>query len=466
MNASAPTVSVDTATGALTISRLTLENATVTAECRRWSSGHRGEPVDLDQLSECDLTAFAVQALTVGATAMSAAGDVQQRYGIETLVAEVEQRTSQASQDAAERTTRAVTEASAAFEKVSEQTRRASEEISRRARHDLSNDVNAAFATVKAQLAALFDGEDPTLLARLQPVLDGCGRSIEERTSAQTTKMLDNVVRQFNPADPASPMAQQIRALNQAQAGFAQTAAEQQKLLLGKVEELLQQLAAKKATEIALSASTQKGAGYEQQVHELMRMVAAGLGDEYVETGTVTGLRTRSKKGDGLLSVAGGDVRVVLEMTDSSRSGWSSYLQAAEENRAALASLGLVRSPDQLSGHSVVTLGARRIVLAFDPETDDPELLRVVVQLLRHSAQSAAARASDGEVAAADEAMSEALAVLVRLDSVKRAVQDIRKGAEKIDNDAVTLKSELTRLLIEARSALSGVNREVRDGAA
>ena len=94
MNASAPTVSVDTATGALSISRLTLENATVTAECRRWSSGHRGEPVDLDQLSDCDVTAFAVQALTVGATAMSAAGDVQQRYGIETLVAEVEQRTS------------------------------------------------------------------------------------------------------------------------------------------------------------------------------------------------------------------------------------------------------------------------------------------------------------------------------------------------------------------------------------
>ena len=95
----------------------------------------------------------------------------------------------------------------------------------------------------------------------------------------------------------------------------------------------------------------------------------------------MTGLRTRSKKGDGLLSVAGGDVRVVLEMTDSSRSGWSSYLQAAEDNRAALASLGLVRSPDQLSGHSVITLGARRIVLAFDPETDDPELLRVVVQV-------------------------------------------------------------------------------------
>ena len=131
---------------------------------------------------------------------------------------------------------------------------------------------------MKAQLAALFDGEDPTLLARLQPVLDGCGRSIEKRTSAQTTKMLDNVVRQFNPADPASPMAQQIRALNQAQAGFAQTAAEQQKLLLGKVEELHQQLAAKKATEIALSASTQKGAGYEQQVHELMRMVRRGPG--------------------------------------------------------------------------------------------------------------------------------------------------------------------------------------------
>ena len=64
-----------------------------------------------------------------------------------------------------------------------------------------------------------------------------------------------------------------------------------------------------------------KGGSYEDQIHSLMHGVAAGLGDEYAETGTTVGHLPRCKKGDGVLTLTGGAARVVLEMTDSHRNG-------------------------------------------------------------------------------------------------------------------------------------------------
>lgn len=48
----------------------------------------------------------------------------------------------------------------------------------------------------------------------------------------------------------------------------------------------------------------------------------------------------RCKKGDGLFTVNAGDAHVVLEMTDFVRPVGSDYLDKAERNREAAASLG------------------------------------------------------------------------------------------------------------------------------
>ncbi|WP_175582732.1 hypothetical protein [Nocardioides guangzhouensis] len=104
-----------------------------------------------------------------------------------------------------------------------------------------------------------------------------------------------------------------------------------------------------------------------------MQDVAAGLGDAYDDTGAVVGILRRNKKGDGVLAVGGGDVRVVLEMTDSARTGWNDYLDEAERNRDAVAvALGLVRTAEQNGGQTIRMMAARRIVMAFDSETDAP----------------------------------------------------------------------------------------------
>lgn len=49
----------------------------------------------------------------------------------------------------------------------------------------------------------------------------------------------------------------------------------------------------------------------------------------------------------------------------------------------------------------MISLGPRRIVLAFDPDTDNPDLLRTVVQLLRISARAASMRDDSAEARAA-----------------------------------------------------------------
>lgn len=149
--------------------------------------------------------------------------------------------------------------------------------------------------------------------------------------------------------------------------------------LAAKVQELAIALNVQKATAEASAAvaqvTTLKGRTYEENISALMRAIAAGLGDEYTETGNLGGALAGSKKGDGLLTVDGGRVRVLVEMHDSrQKRAWNAYLDEAERNRQAAGSLGLVPTTVQNEGQSIRVLSARRVVMAFDPLKDDPAL--------------------------------------------------------------------------------------------
>jgi hypothetical protein len=200
--------------------------------------------------------------------------------------------------------------------------------------------------------------------------------------------------------------------------------------------------------------STLTGKPFEDALHLVLAELAAGYGDEYVDTSATVGLFRSNRKGDGVLAVNGGDVRIVVEMTDSERKGWGAYLSEAERNRGARASLGIVRTAAQLGGHGVVSLGPRRLLLAFDPETDSADLLRVVLQLLRLAAQTAVHDERSGEVRVAEEKIGEAIGVLGRIDKVTKAVGIIRREATTIGDQSEALHTELSRLLSQARTAL------------
>jgi hypothetical protein len=76
--------------------------------------------------------------------------------------------------------------------------------------------------------------------------------------------------------------------------------------------------------------------------------------------------------------------------------------------------------------------------------------------LLRTTAVAASSRRGAHQIATAEEKISEALAQLAKIDSVKKLADAIQKNATKIDGECTNLNSGIRRLLDQALAALTG----------
>ena len=96
------------------------------------------------------------------------------------------------------------------------------------------------------------------------------------------------------------------------------------------------------------------------------------------------------------------------------------------------------------AGHTIRVLGPRRIVMAFDPETDDVDLLRtVVLLLLRIGALATATRADVDGIRTVRERVAEAVTALHGIDEITKAATAIHKSADKVSTQADTMRSQL-----------------------
>lgn len=450
----------DPRTPALVINKLSITDPTVVAESHRWTEGHRGAVVGDADMSGADLSAFVTQALTVGAHAIGSAGGIQDTFNLEGLVNDVGARTATAAAKAAVATDEVVNKAAATLTKASGDARQAITEAGDTARKSFSDNVDNAKKALTDEINRLIGGDNPELLGRITPMLETFSRDLNERVAKQTTELITNAARQFDPADPTSPMAKHNQELKNQQEALTSTLQENHRALATKVDELTTAVKVTKAAEEAAALTARrtplKGETYAQQVHSVMGEIATGLGDVYTDTGAQPGTVLRCKKGDGVLSVQGGTANVVLEMTDSKRAAWNAYLEEAERNRLASASLGLVRSIELNEGHGVRCLGQRRIVMAFDPMIDDPELLRTVVQILRLGALAANARQDHSQIETAQEKIAEAIGLLTKIDGIKRVAGQIKTHADRIELDSESVRTELERMLTKAQTALAG----------
>ena len=454
-------VRYDASRPAIVITDLTLTNPAVTAEALRWGTGARGPAIPAADLDGADLTAYLEQAVAVGAQAIAVAGSTQDTFNLEQLVHDVGTRTSESTSRAAETTSQVVGDAAKAMTDASAEARKAIAEAGEAGRKAFGVSVAQAEKSLRERIGQLLGGDDPELLARLKPVLEEFGATLTRRADAHTTDLFERATRALDADDPTSPMAKHLAALDKRQEELAKRWDAHHSDLAGKVAELTTaiqvQRSATEATKATASVTPLKGATYEDTVHAAMHSISLGLGDEYLETGTTGGaISGHNKKGDGVLVVAGGPARVVLEMTDSERRDWGDYLDEAERNRQATASLGLVPSLNQNGGQGMRVLGPRRIVMVFDPAADDHALLRSAIQVLRMAAVAATARQDDTDVQAAVERIAEALDVLPSIDGIRKRAGTIRTNADHIDRDADKLQTSLNRLLMQARTSLSG----------
>jgi len=313
----------DTRQAAVVIDHLSITDIAVLTESRRWSSGRRGPALSEAEMAGVDLSGFVTQAIAVGVHAIGSAGGIQEKFNLEGLVAEVGDRTTEATSRAATATAEAIIAATAAMERASAEAKKVISDAGTSARQSFSDNVDGARRSLADEINRLVGGSNPELLAKLGPVLDKFSHELDERASKQTSELITKVTRQFDPADPTSPMAKHNQELSRQQRSLSDTLEKNHKELEAKVDELATAFrVARSASEAAAATAkvtTLKGGTFEQGLHQHLSEIAAGLGDEYTETGATPGAISRCKKGDGLLDVDGGAVRVVIEMTDSKR---------------------------------------------------------------------------------------------------------------------------------------------------
>lgn len=440
----------------IVINQLSIQDKDVAREAQRWTSGERGEIVDEPAtLAGADLSGFVTEAVKIGAHALSVTGQSQDSRALERMIKEAGDKTAATSTQAAELTERTVKDATKTMTKAAEEAKKAIVEADQASRKEFTDSVATAKNALNAELRRIFAGDSPELLEKLQPLLDKFSTELDAKSTASITEVVTKAVKQFDPTDPTSPMAKHTGTLEARQLQLTELLGKNHQALSQKIDEISTAVKVQEARTSLSQVTPIKGDTFEMQVNEVLSAIATGLGDEYTDTRAIVGQLPRSKKGDGLLTVDGGTARVVIEMTDSARGGWAEYLDEAERNRQAAASLGLVRTTEQNAGQSIRVIGSRRIIMAFDPTTDEPDLVRTVVILLRTAALAAGTRRGAEQLSTAEEKITEALTQLDRIDDIKKSAGAIHKNADKIETGCTAVASGINRLLSEALAALA-----------
>lgn len=449
----------------IVINHLEITDPEIIVEARHWSEGHRGSAVTDDALAASDLTPFMRVAMATGTKAIAAAAGTTEIASHQKLITELGDRAEASSQRAADRIDQATEVTTKAARATSEETRKTVAEATEKMRTDVRTALAETITDLRTEMEAL-TGDDAPLATAAKTAVAKAGEDLQARLDRRLGEAITGITHKFDHRDPTSPLGHLVTTLRAEQKAVVTEFAEHQKEVLDRLDTIKTNLtvsaATAEATARASAASALKGLPYQEAVHTVIRAQAATLGDDYEDTSSRCGRISGNKKGDGLLTVldqAGapdGVARVVVEMTNSvARRDWVKYFDECERNRGAVASIGIVCTPEQVPDGGLLRLfGTRRVVVAFDPDVDDPALLRSVILLLRSQACLAVARSSGAQARTAEEKLAEATALLEKLLDLQRIGTTTRSNADKIVNGLGSLHTTLARLLAEAMTAL------------
>jgi hypothetical protein len=197
--------------------------------------------------------------------------------------------------------------------------------------------------------------------------------------------------------------------------------------------------------------STKKGLPYEESVFNVLSQIASASGDEAVHTGKTWGLIKNCMKGDVTVAVnkiasRGHLVNVVFETKSMSmsRDEWRKELEVSMANRAAEVSVGVVQFIEQMPSKSRVSLqDNQQLLVAFDPETDDPAVLSCIYNIAKIYAVSRSLEGTQVSFKVIQETLENLQSSLSELENIEGAVRTARKSLEKIDSARISIKGTI-----------------------
>lgn len=451
----------------LVISDLEIRNDAVVHEASRWTSGERREPVRPSDADGADVTPFVTTAVEVYAMLIAAAGEASSIAALRGSVSQLTEQARAASTDLVGSAKRASTEAVEATVKATREamdaTAKTIGDAGTRVEAELGKIVQKSTDRLTRELDGLVGGDTSRAATAIRQIVAKAMTDAQVAWHQSLTSTLTEVSKSFDTSNPASPFAALERRVQEQQAKqHADLTAR-----LDKVQEAVSAAtqAADKSAAIAQAQahSPAKGSPYEDRIGAIIEGLTSALTATYTDTSNTVGKIRMCKKGDGVVEAAAIEpslppARVVIECTTSeSARNWAAYLTEAEKNRECQASLGIVPTRNLVPGGDLLALvGPSRIVLAYQPDEDDPSLIRAALQLLLVEAQRRLAAGRGSDLTVADSKIAEARQQLLSMHQVIKTAVSVRDNAGKVVTGLESMHGTLTLLLEQAQGAMRG----------
>jgi hypothetical protein len=184
------------------------------------------------------------------------------------------------------------------------------------------------------------------------------------------------------------------------------------------------------------------------------------MGDDCEQTGKKTGLIPRQKWGDAVSELKIGSevhARIAMEAKNSqlTKAAWEKECERSKANRGAKGFIGLCKHLDDMpNANRILMLEDQSVVLAFDPEIDNPDLLRLTYQFVKMNTLSGAGVINEMNIAEVNRNLEDAIRDLEKFNSITTKARSISRFATEIEDEANSLKKFISGHLNSARSAM------------
>jgi hypothetical protein len=323
----------------------------------------------------------------------------------------------------------------------------------------LSRVANETVVKTRDSIGSLFIGAEASvpreILTKVNEKLDTFSKEMH-RIIGQASTTLGNALSMDSGESPLQALKKDLISSSQ----------DLNKQVTDKIDEVKAKVDAIETRRLLIVNSTKKGLPYEDAVFGVIAQFAGASGDEAIQTGQTWGLIKNCMKGDVTVAVnklasRGHNVNVVFEAKSMSMSRleWRKELDIAMTNRAAQVSVAVVQHIEQMPSKTRVSIqDNQQLMVAFNPETDDPAVLGCIYNIAKAYAISRTLEGTQVSFKVIQEALEHLQASLSDLESIEGAVRTARKSLEKIDSARIgikgTIESQSLRLsnLIELES--------------
>ncbi len=234
------------------------------------------------------------------------------------------------------------------------------------------------------------------------------------------------------------------------------------------VQNLSERIAVKEAVAPVIAITTAKGFTFEDAVHDAVCRIAAPHGDLPEQTGKTSG-SAATQKGDEVVTLAaddtmGAEACFVLEAKSRKLNLRKTHeeLDAARENRDALAAVAVFSSQDEAPTSVPFSYSGDKAIVVYDPEECDDSALRLAYMWARWVVRRelAGTAAEDVDVERIGTLIDDALRAVERVTAIKRGHTQAKKSIDQAGEQVALLAAEVRDALDAVAEELTAADAE------